>query len=285
MSTPDLDLKKAAAALLAERAAELSSHPDVDELVSYHARELSDAQAEALREHLASCRACGDLVLELDRMERAGQGHWATFAAWIKRVLQGLRPQRDPLASGGEGRSGAVGWGMRPAWAASAAMLLLVPAVYVIYQSVRVGTVPALGSYSMEVHGFIKEMRGAETHPADQPYRFTQGGAFELVLYPQEPIAGDVKVETFLAREDGIEPWPAPVEVSSEGAARIAGRVGSQIALPPGSSELFVAIGRPDALPDPDSLRRQLEGSAFVQGREWAAWRITVSVADESEQP
>lgn len=42
-------------------------HPAVEELVAYHRRELDPAAAERLREHLADCTECADLVLDLAR--------------------------------------------------------------------------------------------------------------------------------------------------------------------------------------------------------------------------
>ncbi|HMB52004.1 MAG TPA: zf-HC2 domain-containing protein [Thermoanaerobaculia bacterium] len=40
-------------------------HPAAEELVAYHRRELAAAAAEELREHLADCTECADLVLDL----------------------------------------------------------------------------------------------------------------------------------------------------------------------------------------------------------------------------
>lgn len=42
-------------------------HPDPEQLVSYHHDLLEEAEAEKIQDHLARCRACSDLYLELAR--------------------------------------------------------------------------------------------------------------------------------------------------------------------------------------------------------------------------
>lgn len=42
-----------------------SGHPEVDELVAYHAGELADQACEPLRNHLATCRECTRLLVDL----------------------------------------------------------------------------------------------------------------------------------------------------------------------------------------------------------------------------
>lgn len=49
----------------------MEHHPAAEELVAYHRRELAPRAAERLRDHLADCAACADLVLDL-----AAHGLW-----------------------------------------------------------------------------------------------------------------------------------------------------------------------------------------------------------------
>jgi len=59
------DFRLAVRTLLARRSARLHRHPDPAVLVEFHRRRLAARAAARLREHLALCPACGDLVLGL----------------------------------------------------------------------------------------------------------------------------------------------------------------------------------------------------------------------------
>lgn len=59
-------------------------HPDLARLAAYHGGELAEPEAEKVREHLALCRDCADLLLDYQdfaREEAAGTAS-ATAAAW-----------------------------------------------------------------------------------------------------------------------------------------------------------------------------------------------------------
>lgn len=56
---------------LAERPARGGEHPLPETLVAYHHDRLPPAEADALQEHLAACRSCADLVLELAQFTAA----------------------------------------------------------------------------------------------------------------------------------------------------------------------------------------------------------------------
>lgn len=59
------DFRLALLALIGERRARLLRHPGAEDLACYHRRELGAAAAGRLRDHLALCPACCDLVLRL----------------------------------------------------------------------------------------------------------------------------------------------------------------------------------------------------------------------------
>jgi anti-sigma factor RsiW len=85
-----------------------AGHPALEELAAYHRGELPEAEAERVREHLALCRDCADLLLDwrdFARDEPAGAAS-AAAAAWerdrvgvrvgvLRRV--GAAPRRAPL--------------------------------------------------------------------------------------------------------------------------------------------------------------------------------------------
>jgi hypothetical protein len=73
-------------------------HPAAEELIAYHRRELEPPAAERLREHLADCADCADLVLDLaeydlwpERRERLSDEELAAERQRLERRLTELR--------------------------------------------------------------------------------------------------------------------------------------------------------------------------------------------------
>lgn len=58
-----------AAEELAARTLRFSSHPSVDVLASYRARELAEAEADRIRVHLGACASCSEVLLDLARLD------------------------------------------------------------------------------------------------------------------------------------------------------------------------------------------------------------------------
>jgi hypothetical protein len=173
---------------------------------------------------------------------------------------------------------------LTPVLAGAAAIVLLVPAAFLAWQATHRAVLEPLGTYSMELHGSIQEMRGPVEPVPTAPYEFAPGMTFDLNLFPEESVAGPIEVVTFVSHdEEGFTSWRVPVERSDEGAVRIAGRVGTEIVLPAGTSRLLVAIGRANSIPRADELNRRLSADgqspqAMVQERDWAAWTLRVRV-------
>ncbi len=87
-----------------------ASHPSADTWIEYHAGRMSDPDAEGLRRHLAGCRRCVDLVLDVDAFAEPSPpqtGDTADFekaAVWrtVKHAVEtskGARPDHIPPAS------------------------------------------------------------------------------------------------------------------------------------------------------------------------------------------
>lgn len=78
-----------------------AGHPDLDRLAAYHDGSLPEPEAERVREHLALCRECADLLLDyrdFAREEPAGAAS-ATAAAWERdreRVREAVRRRAEP---------------------------------------------------------------------------------------------------------------------------------------------------------------------------------------------
>lgn len=56
-------------------------HPEIDELVRYHAGDLAAAEEERVRDHLVACRECTETLLDLDRFVEAGADRGAAATA------------------------------------------------------------------------------------------------------------------------------------------------------------------------------------------------------------
>jgi hypothetical protein len=150
---------------------------------------------------------------------------------------------------------------------------------------------PPLPGYAARLTGGVETMR-APGEPEDpvatdgEPTVFAPGNAFELVLTPAEPVTGRLTVATFVTPAGGVpRPLTLPAELSEHGAVRLAGRVGSDVDLPAGASELLVAVGRPGRLPPPDTLVELLAGRHTTDGRGWVAWRLPVVLGEPPEPP
>ncbi|MEM9557571.1 MAG: zf-HC2 domain-containing protein [Acidobacteriota bacterium] len=95
-----------------------TSHPTVDELIAYQARDLSADDAESIREHLERCSRCLETLLDLDSFVHAPEralpsvADFETESAW--------RDQRGRLV---DSRSGPRGWAR--AGLAAAGLLLV----------------------------------------------------------------------------------------------------------------------------------------------------------------
>jgi len=130
------ELSNVAASIAAERATNAMAHPDVEDLVAYHAGDLPAGRTEALQAHLGVCRDCCEMILELDRVEREERRPWTVFVESVARAT-------DPLRSAASGRASwaqrwlqqisASAWGSRAVVAVLAAgavaALLVAPTV------------------------------------------------------------------------------------------------------------------------------------------------------------
>src|SRR5262245_29748869 len=67
------DLAAALDAVLATPRAGTEAHLAPERLVAYHHDRLPAGEAEAVQEHLAACRLCSDLLLELVQFSREEQ--------------------------------------------------------------------------------------------------------------------------------------------------------------------------------------------------------------------
>jgi hypothetical protein len=127
-----------------------------------------------------------------------------------------------------------------PAAVAGAAVALA--AVLVMFLRL-VGPAPLPGYEA----AFAGESALRGTQPQAEPARVGPGSALSLVARPRQPVQGAVEASAFLVRGESARPWAAPVQVSAEGAVRIAGPADDLLPPEPGPWTAVIVIRRPGA--------------------------------------
>jgi cellulose synthase operon protein C len=278
--------------LRAAAARRAGAHPSDETLVAYRRNELA-AEADAqVREHLLTCRECASVVLALADEERAARRPRIVDAIALgwHAVVGRLRGSTN---AGGNGTDARAAIALRHAWApALAASAVAIAVIAVIWQHGTLPGQPPLSAYTFELRGALATQRAPQAYviapnagaePPAPPLRFAREGRLEILLRPQQIVTGPIDVLAFRLVGGVLHPWSAPVEVSREGAVRIAGRIGEEIALPAGESTLIVAIGRAQRMPRPETIVERLESTPAVQEADWAAWRVTVQIVEDAQ--
>lgn len=225
----------------------------------------------------------------------AGKEAWSAFsplgAGFRARVV---REARELLAAPASGRMDGAGAAAgapeerlprplrrpRPAvrprhwWAAAAALAAAALLVAVWPEGER----PPLPAYEVHLGGEVRLERAPGAAAAgERSWReariFAPGNRLELVLRPEQAIAGPVEARTYRQEGSSLRPWPLPVEHPAGGAVRVAGTVGREIDLPAGESTLVVVLGRPGTLPAAEEALARLAAGGRIQTRDWLAWR------------
>ncbi len=262
-----------ALALAGERAG-YGHCPDPERLVAWHERRLGADAAAGVERHVADCDRCFALWRELHALAasdprrtpaRAGEG--AAAGAWWTRLLAGLR---TPAGVG----------------AATAVALALVVVIGLDLAGPGTGgggAVAPIPGYELTLQGRA-DFRGDGVSSAAAPVVLTAGNRFELLLRPATAVEGEVAATVYAVDAAGaVRALPATPATLSRGLVLIRGTLGADWALPAGQVALLVAVGRPQALPDGETLRARLDGgdqriATTITGPGFAAWRGPVIV-------
>ena len=157
--------------------------------------------------------------------------------------------------------------------AAAAALFLMLPAR-------EPGAIPA---YEVAMAG--EQAQRGPAPLAGAPRVFGPGSDVELVLRPAVAEKGPIAARGFLSREGRAQAWAPPIEVSSDGAVRIAGPYEAVFrGVAPGAVELVIVVGRPGAIPSDATLvemTRQGSSSGPREGS-WHLLRVPVRLLDRS---
>jgi len=237
--------------------------PTLLDFAAWQEQRLDPIRAATIESHVSQCDAC--------------------FAIW--RELTALRasdPRREPAPVTLSARLlAALGSAMRnrAALSAVAASVAAIAMVGVYLTLGGPGThAPPLPGYELNLQGRAL-FRGAAA-PEEGPVEFSSGTRFELVLRPASAVSTEVAARVWVNQGGTARELPASPSVAARGVIVIDGRIGSDWRLPTGDSDLYVVVGREDALPDASVLRQRLQAERRVDTDDWVAWRVPVHVGD-----
>lgn len=181
---------------VAEKRRSLDAHPEVEELVAYHRCQLTDTTRETIRDHLALCEECTQLVLDLanfSELEPPSDDYrlsTADVAAQREDLLDRIRDEETPAAKilefGPQADPEAVATVKPPIpwWYHTAAAALLVATIGLGYRELSrfpgagTGAERPISSYTNVVTRFL----------LSEEERFRGGGEKTVVYAPPEDL-------------------------------------------------------------------------------------------------
>ena len=141
----------------------------------------------------------------------------------------GTQPNEAPERS-----TSALPWGIVGALAVAAAVLFVF-----IGQSQTV-----LPHYALRYDGFVRVQRGEDE---GQVAALSSRSELVLSLRPAQDVSGDVALELFVARDDGLSKLDVPIERAPSGAFRVRVRAREALGEHPQALSFVALVCRPDA--------------------------------------
>jgi hypothetical protein len=220
--------------------------------------ELLKGLARAVREE-RDTEAHGRGDAELARpFDEATRGRFADAAL----RAMGTAPAREPRPRARVVRLGAA-----------AAGVVALAAAALVY--VHGSGAPALPPYEVSLVGGDSQTRAAPAAAASREIAVRADGYLEIRLRPEHATGAAPEVHTAVVHDGAARPWAPRVEVSADGAVRVAGPVSTLFDDPRGTWEALVAIGRAGAVPvDPGVIARV----APSQSPSLRVYRVTVRI-------
>ena len=246
-----------------ERGRDVLADPRWQRLAEGTLGEADRAELEALASRSEEARTALEAYRPLDATEQAelvDKLLAASPAPTLAPVIP-LRPRRKVLAA-----LFAIG-----SMAAAAALFLMLPAH-------APGAIPA---YEVAMAG--EQMQRGPAAPSGAARVFGPGSDVELVLRPAVAEAGPIAARGFISRDGRVEAWAPPIEVSAEGAVRIAGPYETVFhGVAPGAVDLVLVVGRSGLLPSDATLVEVAQRGSSSGPREgsWHLVRVPVRLLD-----
>jgi hypothetical protein len=134
-----------------------------------------------------------------------------------------------------------------------------------------------LPEYEVATRGAPAAMRGASsvsTGAAATAIEVNAHGEVNLVFRPVAAIQGAIVAEAFVVDASGAHAWKPPMEISPEGAVRIAGASDAVFGGRSGAFDVVLVAARPGGLPDEAHALDSLSG----KGGELRAVRLHVTI-------
>jgi hypothetical protein len=202
--------------------------------------ELLKGLARAVREE-RDAEAHGRADAELARpLDEAARGRFADAAL----RAMGTAPAREPRPRARVVRLGA----------AVAGVVALAAAVLVY---VRGPGAPTLPPYEVSLVGGDSQTRSAPAAGAGDEITVRADGYLEIRLRPEHAPGARPEVHAAVVHDGTARPWAPRVEVSTDGAVRVAGPVSTLFDDPRGTWEVLIAMGSAGAVPvDPGAIAR-----------------------------
>lgn len=237
-------------------------HPTAEQIAAWHESALDAAEASQTERHVAHCDQCyavwsGLLVLDSNAV--------ITHDNPIERVRQWLSR-----------------WlGNRATLQGLAAMMVIAFVGTALSTLLEFGA--SMPGYNLSLEGNTQFYRSNTQAPVPgAAAEFESGNQFRLILTPDSAVREPVAAKLFLLHDAAIPvDLPTPqAQITSKGAIRIDGEVGTSVTLPPGKAELYVVIAFSDDFPDEQQVFEALAGNDTASHKQWRAWRIPIVVRD-----
>jgi hypothetical protein len=200
----------------------------------------------------------------LARMEATEEGR-ALLAAMGEEGRAKIAAVAFPAARPA-GRAKVIALGAGAALAAAAAVVLAVRGA---------GATGPLPAYEVAIAGPASALRGAPAAGAARAIAIAPSTPLEIVVRPDEDVRGQVVAGAYLVEGGASHAWDVPIEVSEDGAVRIAGETDRLFAGRRGELDVIVIVARPGGLPDAADAPRAIE--AHDSARRAVAVHVTIA--------
>lgn len=215
MNPSESDLGPAFGAAAAASRARAPEHADLDVLAAYRRGELPESDAEALREHLAGCRECGDLLLDLEAFEADAEAAAEGGAAADLEEAASWRAVRLRIDRPAGGDAGA-GWHLPRAAAAALAAALIGAVGWGAYQRAELAAERSAPQPDLPVINLIREHTTRGVPPAPHAWQVPRGGRFLFSIIPDTPLAG-ARYRVVIESRDGVQVWSGELVGDDDG--------------------------------------------------------------------